>query len=139
MASDDPTAIRSIAITREDIVAALEATLRSPRTVVLRVTPPFSGRMRARVHESDAGEFVGEGDPVHLDPRDIVAEVPPYPKPEETEDELRAADGVEYTPDRHRDRHVEAVEEWRSAITMLDRVTLETEDGPHAVELKRLG
>jgi mannitol-1-phosphate/altronate dehydrogenase len=139
MASDDPTAIRSIAVTREDVIAALEATLRSPQTVVLRVTPPFSGRMRARVHEADTGEFVGEGDPVHLDPRDLVADVPAYPEPGETEDEIRAADDVEYTSERHRKWHVEAVEEWRAGITIPERVALETPDGTHEVELKQLG
>jgi len=138
MGTDDPTAIRSIAVTREDVVAALEATLRSPRTVVLRVTPPFNGRMRARVHEAETSEFVGEGEPVNLDPRDIVADPPAYPEPGETEDELRAADDVEYTTERHRDRHVEAVEEWRAEVTILERVALETAEGTHEVELKQL-
>jgi len=42
-ASDDPGRIRSIAVHRDDVSTALEATLRSDREVVLRVTPPFSG------------------------------------------------------------------------------------------------
>lgn len=54
-ASDDPGRIRSIAVHRDDVSTALEATLRSDREVVLRVTPPFSGRMRARLHNLGPG------------------------------------------------------------------------------------
>ena len=141
MTADDPTAIRSIAVTLDDVVTALEATLRSPQETVLRVTPPFSGRMRARLHEGGAREFVGEGDPVHIDPDILVEDAPPYPEPSETEDELRAAEDVEYTAKRHRERHVEAVEEWREAVrsSIADSVELETPSGTHEVEVKTLG
>ena len=141
MTADDPTAIRSIAVTRDDVVTALEAALRSPQETVLRVTPPFSGRMRARLHEVGSGEFVGEGEPVHVDPETLVEDPPPYPEPGETEDELRAADDVEYTAERHRERHVEAVEGWRAAIrsSIADSVELETPAGTHVVHVKTLG
>ena len=141
MASDEPSAIRSIAVTREDVVTALESNLRSPGRTVLRVTPPFSGRMRARIHEAGTGEFVGEGEPVHLDPGDLVESVPPYPDPSTTEDELRAADDEEYTPERHRERHVEAVEEWRAAVrsSLVGTTELGAGDGSEEVTVKALG
>src|SRR6056297_3579117 len=56
MGSDEPSAIRSVAVTRADVVTALESNLRSDGRTVLRVTPPFSGRMRARLHEMGTGE-----------------------------------------------------------------------------------
>ena len=43
MESDDPTVIRSLAVTADDVVAALEANERRDAAAVLRVTPPFSG------------------------------------------------------------------------------------------------
>ncbi|WP_135822851.1 hypothetical protein [Halostella litorea] len=140
MSSDDPAAIRSVAVTREDVVTALESNLRSPGRTVLRVTPPFSGRMRARLHEAGTGEFVG-GEPLHLDPEDLVEPVPTYPDPATTEDELRAADDVEYTTERHRERHVEAVEEWRAAVrsSVVDTVELGAEGNGEEVTVKALG
>jgi len=141
MGSDDPSAIRSVAVTRADVVTALESNLRSDGRTVLRVTPPFSGRMRARLHETGPGEFVGEGEPIHLDPADLVESVPPYPDPATTEDELRAAPDVEYTTDRHRERHVEAVEDWRETVrsSLVDGVELPAEEETRDVTLKTLG
>jgi hypothetical protein len=46
----DPSVIRSLAVTAEDLVAAVESRHQRGVRVVLRVTPPFSGRMRARIH-----------------------------------------------------------------------------------------
>ena len=132
----DPTAIRAIAVTVDDVVTALEATRRSGRRTVLRITPPFSGRMRARLHRPTADEAT---DAVHVDPVDLVSDPPPYPDPDETADRLRAAG--EYTTDRHHDRHAAAVGEWRGAVRegIVDAVALPTADGPHRVAVKRLG
>ncbi|MFC7187035.1 hypothetical protein [Halorubrum yunnanense] len=119
-----PDRIRSIAVHREDVASALEATLRSDREVVLRVTPPFSGRMRARLHA--IGEDVpsadgdvpgtGEGDadspaPIHVDPRDLVGEVPAYPEADET-----AAAHPDADVETRRELHEEAVEGWRERV-----------------------
>jgi hypothetical protein len=138
-ASDDadPTAIRSVAVTVDDVVTALEATRRSDRRTVLRITPPFSGRMRARLHRP-TGDDDDDG-AVHLDPSTLVSDLPPYPDPDETADRLRAAG--EYTTERHHDRHAAAVREWRVAAreAIVDALTLPTTDGPHRVEVKRLG
>ena len=110
-----PERIRSIAVHRDDVANALEATLRSDREVVLRATPPFSGRMRARLHALDVGgggTNVGD-DPesVHIDPRDLVDGAPPYPEPDETAAEYPDAD-----LDDRRDRHAAAVEAWRERV-----------------------
>jgi hypothetical protein len=139
-ASDDtdPTAIRSIAVTVDDVVTALEATRRSDRRTVLRITPPFSGRMRARLHRP-TGDDDDATEAIHLDPSALVSDLPPYPDPDETADRLRTAG--EYTTERHHDRHAAAVREWRVAAreAIVDAVALPTADGPHRVEVKRLG
>lgn len=141
MPGDDPASITAIAVTRSDVVTTLESNVRTDDHAVLRVTPPFSGRMRARIHEAGAGEFVGEGEPIHVDPSDLVDGVPPYPEPSTTEDALRADHDEAYTPERHRQRHVEAVEEWRGAVrsSIVDGVTLETDGGRQTVAVKVLG
>lgn len=143
MESDDPTVVRSVAVAAEDIVAALESSRRSGRDAVLRLTPPFSGRMRARLHvESGAEAYHEEPTPVHVDPEALVAaSAPDYPTPAETGDELRADPDETYTHERHRERHAEAVEEWRSAVTdhVAERLTLPTADGPHEVAVTLLG
>jgi len=132
----DPTAIRSVAVTVDDVVTALEATRRSDSRTVLRITPPFSGRMRARLHRPTDDDAT---DTIHLDPSTLVADLPPYPDPDETADRLRTAG--EYTTERHHDRHTAAVQQWRAAVreAIVDAVALPTEDGPHRVEVKRLG
>lgn len=132
----DPTAIRSVAVTVDDVVTALEATTRSDRRTVLRITPPFSGRMRARLHRPTGEAETGA---IHLAPTALVADPPPYPDPDDTADCLRAAG--EYTTERHHDRHTAAVREWRAAVrdAVVDAVSLPTETDTHRVEVKRLG
>lgn len=139
--SDDPTVIRSIAVQAEDLVAALESGRRSGRDAVLRVTPPFSGRMRARLHAGETDVDIDPA-PVHVDPDTLVGDdLPPYPDPADTEDELRADPAVEYTRDRHHERHADAVEEWRASVPdhAVDTVELETETGRHTVDVTLLG
>lgn len=137
-ASGGPDRIRSIAVHRDDVATALEATLRSDRTVVLRVTPPFSGRMRARLHSLGSGgeadaETDTDGDPapIHVDPRDLVAEVPPYPEVDET-----AADHPDTDLEARRKRHTEAVDSWREAVrkSVVDSVELDAGGGDGEVE-----
>ncbi len=143
----DPGAIRSIAVTADDVVTAAERTLRSTDEVVLRVTPPYAGRMRARIHRVREGEYDvmdSESDdpvPVHVDPTELIAELPTYPEPEETEDDLRSASEREYTPERHREYHQQVVEDWREAVRdrIVDETTLEWDGGRKRVAVKRLG
>ncbi|WP_233560584.1 hypothetical protein [Halobellus sp. Atlit-38R] len=157
----DPHRIRSLAVTTADVVDGLEAASRSQRAVVLRVTPPFSGRMRARIHdagivgpdeeaasssETDAVAVDSESgsddapSPIHFAPERFVADPPSYPTVDDTEDELRAS-GIPYTRERHRERHQEAVDEWREQVRerLVEEVTLETATGPHTVSVSYLG
>ncbi|AZQ14639.1 hypothetical protein [Halorubrum sp. PV6] len=154
-ASAGPDRLRSIAVHRDDVATALEATLRSDREVVLRVTPPFSGRMRARLHsvgpasgsgpasesgsgaaseseptaEHEGGAESGstaEPSPLHVDPQSLVADAPPYPEVDQT-----AADHPDTDVDTRRERHTEAVEAWRTAVrgSVVDTVSIEAGDG----------
>ncbi|WP_302081341.1 hypothetical protein [Salinibaculum rarum] len=130
----DPGALRSIAVTAEDVVTAAETNRTSERTAVLRVTPPFSGRMRARLHV--CLDDTEEPAAIHIPPTQLLAdETPAYPRPSATEDELRSDPDAEYTVERHREYHETAVREWREAVRngIVESVTLETAAGPHEV------
>ena len=137
----DPTAIRSLAISPEDAADAYAYGRENPGEAVLRVTPPFHGRMRARLHvyRVDDTHMTGA---VHVAPEDVIADdvVAAYPDLEDEReaelDDLEAA-----AAERIRKRRAEAVDEWqeRAAEAIVDSVTLETDDGPHRVDVKRLG
>lgn len=138
--SSDPTDLRSIAVTGEDLVAAIETNRTTGRTAVLRVTPPFSGRMRARLHLQipDARD----DDALHVEPdRLLAADAPTYPRPAETEDALRDDPDVDYTVERHRQRHERTVEAWRSAVldAVCDTATVDIPDGPLDIDVYVLG
>jgi len=139
--SEDPTVVHSLAVTADDVVTALEANQRRQAGAVLRVTPPFSGRMRARLHLAGAESDYGEPAPLHVDPERLVESVPPLPTPDDAEDELRSDPDVEYAPEAHRRRHETALEEWRRAVreAITATATVETPAGPHDVEISRLG
>lgn len=150
----DPRAVRSLAVTAGDVVAAYEARQRSPRRPVLRVTPPFSARMRARLHDPGAAgsgaeaELVGDRDPttgaLHLPPERFLDTdaIPAYPSPDDTEDALRSDPDAEFTVESHRERHVAAVEEWRETVReAVDReIVIRLNGGEqHRVEVKTFG
>jgi len=142
MESDDegPGVVRSLAVTAEDLVAAVEARHQRGAPVVLRATPPFSGRMRARLHvPSDDGPEEGM---VHVDPRALLdAEAPPYPRPGDTEDALRSRPTVTYNVERHHERHERAVAGWRRAVRdhFVDETVIETPAGERTVDVAVLG
>jgi len=140
LSEGDPTMIRSIAVKTADVVSALELNQTSDDHAVLRVTPPFSGRMRARLHVEQDG-YDREPRPLHIEPGTFVADPPAYPRPGETADELRADPRETYTVDRHHDYHAEAVEQWRQRVpgALCDRITLDTPAGPHDVDVAVLG
>lgn len=133
----DPSAIRSLAISPDDAVNAYAYGQENPGEAVLRVTPPFHGRMRARLHvyRVDDTHMTGA---VHVSPEAVIEDevAAAYP---DLEDEL--ADAEKGETERIRKRHAEAVETWqeRAAEAIVDSVTLETDDGPHEVAVKRLG
>ena len=159
--SMDPRRISSLAVTESDVVDALEAAARGDREIVLRVTPPFSGRMRARIHDAgivDTGDDSGAASggtagppddadrssdaaaPVYVPPERLVADPPTYPTVDDTEDELRAS-STPYTTERHRERHQAAVEAWRTRVRerLVEEVTLSTETGSTTVSVAYLG
>lgn len=139
--SDDPTDVRVVVVTAGDVVAAHEANVRgSDEETVLRITPPFSARTRARLHVERPGEYDADPAPIHVPPERLLASPPAYPAPDDTEDALRADPDAAYTPGRHRRRHVAAVEDWRAAVraSIDDRATIPTQDGGHEVEVRVL-
>lgn len=141
--SDDYRDVRSIAIHADDVVTAYEANRTAGPRAVLRITPPFNGRMRARLHLEGADEYEDSPRPIHVEPARLIdeARVPEYPTPAETEDRLRADSAVEYTVDRHHDRHTNAVREWRETIAdaIVETVDLEGSYGSHSVRILTLG
>ena len=145
MDDGDPTRIRSLAVTVEDVVTAVELNRTTSRRAVLRVTPPFNGRMRARLHvvlDADSVDRPADTPPIHLDPEALLtADAPAYPTSTETEDELRDDPDETYTVDCHHERHVAAVNDWRAnlADALCERITVQTSAGPHEIVVKSLG
>lgn len=136
-APDDPSVVHTVTVRTDDVVTAVEAR-RNGRPAVLRLTPPFSGRMRARLHVAD----VDDPESIHVDPRDLLADdAPTYPEPAETGDALRGDPDERYTRERHRERHVAAVERWRETVRdrLADEVALETAGDAWSVEVRTLG
>ncbi|WP_435318071.1 hypothetical protein [Haloarchaeobius sp. TZWSO28] len=137
--SHDPTDIRSIAVHADDVVTALEASQQG-REAVLRITAPFAGRVRARIHLVQPAEPADDGGggpgPIRIPPGRLVAEgAPAYPHAHETE-----PDG-EYDVEAHHERHAEELAAWREAVRehFLDSIELDLPTGPHRVDVKVLG
>ncbi|WP_247002324.1 hypothetical protein [Halosolutus gelatinilyticus] len=136
MAEDDPTAIRSLAVSPDDAVNAYVYGRENPGDAVLRVTPPFHGRMRARIHvyRVDDAELTGA---VHVSPEAVIADdvVAAYPRFEET---LEAEDE---DAERIRERYAQAIEAWRARAreSIVDVVTIQADGATHQVEVKPLG
>lgn len=135
--STTPTDIKSLAISADDLVAAVEANADGSDTV-LRVTPPYSGRMRARLHvvQSEGSDT----DTVHLDPAALLTDdAPSYPTPDDTADELRADDDETYSVERHRTYHEQRLAEWRASLPdhVVETTTI-TSTG-HTVTVSLLG
>ena len=137
----DPTDIRSLAVTGEDLVAAVETNRTTAREAALRVTPPFGGRMRARLHVIQSSGTRTARQPVRVDPDALLEpDAPSYPRPADTEDALRRAEEP-YTVERHREYHADAVAAWREQVraAVTERATIETPRGPTDVEIHVLG
>lgn len=134
---EDPSAIRSIAVSPADVVDAFAYSRENPGEAVLRVTPPFHGRMRARLHvyRVDDTHLTGA---VHLSPAALITDdvVDDYPVFEEA-----VQDGDSEDTDQLRRRHAEAVEAWqeRAKGAIVDAASIETPAGSRRVDLKRLG
>lgn len=134
----DPSVIRSLAISTPDLVAAVEANARESERVVLRVTPPYSGRMRARLHVVTPSDT--DDGTLHVSPAGLLqTDTPPYPTPDETADELRSSETDAYSVERHRTYHQQRVEEWRETLPdyAVDSVSLPSVG--HEVAISLLG
>jgi hypothetical protein len=142
--SSDPTVIRVVVVHVDDVVTALEASERGGN-VVLRITAPFAGRVRARLHAVQATEPAEDGrggpSPIRIPPRNLVTgEVPAYPRVDDTDPS--AADSAEnYDVETHHERHTAAVTTWRDGVrdSVVDSVELDTTAGPHRVAVSVLG
>jgi hypothetical protein len=141
VAEADPTVIRVLAVTVDDVVTAIESNERRDAVTVLRVTPPFSGRMRARLHLRGTEPDHEDPAPLHVAPERLVASIPPFPTPDETEDELRSEPDVAYSRERHRTRHRCAVETWRRHVreSIRETTTIATPEGDIEVRIAPLG
>jgi hypothetical protein len=137
--SEDPAVVDTLVVHTDDVVTALEANARRDAGAVLRVTPPFSGRMRARLHLAGREADYGEPRPIHVDPATLVPGVAPFPHPDDTAERVR--DGGDYSVDDHRDEHAEAVAAWRAAVRerLAERATVETAAGPQELTVTPLG
>ena len=116
---DVPGVVVVLVVHTDDVVAALEARDRGRRRTVLRATPPFAPRMRARLHvEGGEGEYdaLDGVDPLHVHPRSFVG------------------DDVPRFPGRGPER-------WRSTVrdSLEKRVVLELDAGPRSVGVSYLG
>lgn len=138
-AATDPTVIEYLVVTVEDVVTALEATLGTGRETVLRITPPFSGRMRARLHVAGGEGTYDSSEPIHVDPQALVKPVPSYPTAAETAGELDTPDDI--NTERHQAAHSERLAEWRDTVrrSIADEATIETPAGSISVTVQSLG
>ena len=139
MQSDDPTAVSQLVVHADDVVTALEANARRDEGAVLRVTPPFSGRMRARLHLAGRETDYDEPRPIHVDPAALVTDPPSFPTPDDTAEAVR--DDGDYSIDDHHAEHADAVETWRQTVRerVAERATIETTAGTHEVAVSLLG
>jgi len=134
----DPTTIETLVVKSDELVTALEATRRGKPTV-LRVTAPFSARMRARLHVTQGDEARDSGQ-LLVQPGALVADdCPPLPHSDETAAKLRSRANEEYTPERHREVHESAIEAWRSRVPEYARSCAELAAVDTPVEVAILG
>jgi hypothetical protein len=138
---DDPTVLRVLAVTVDDVVTAIESNERRDAGAVLRVTPPFSGRMRARLHLRGTERDYDDPAPLHVSPERLVTSVPRFPTPDRTADEIRLDPDEDYSTDRHRKRHRDAVKTWRERVqdSIRETTTIATPEGEIEVRIASLG
>ncbi|WP_227130596.1 hypothetical protein [Halorubellus salinus] len=130
--SPDPRSVDVLVVHADDVVAALAATAQG-RETVLRVTPPFRRRQRARIHvpgemgvqqaappESNPAGNDERAEDVDADPLLVPAEAfvdenaQSFPRAPDTEP--KPAESPEYDVDEHFERHEDAVADWRERV-----------------------
>lgn len=155
--SDDPRDVDVVVVHADDVVTALAATAQG-RETVLRVTPPFRRRQRARIHvpaESNGPSRVdgrpagpvdeeatgaSDADPVSMTAAAFVDDAAPsFPRAPETEPAPAASS--EYDVDEHFERHEDAVVAWRTVIPEHFQATVARDVGNDVVtfDVKYLG
>lgn len=141
MESRSPQTIDAVAIHRRDVVQAFELRERRQEPAVLRVTPPFSGRMRGRLHISDDDPYQpGTANaPIHIVPTALLTDPPSFPMPDQTTPVAQIAS--DYDPDQHHTVHSAAVEEWRTTIAhqITDSITVSLPAGTLSARVVVLG
>ncbi|MFP8957279.1 hypothetical protein ACLI4Y_11155 [Natrialbaceae archaeon A-CW3] len=137
---DGLTTIRSIAVTAEDVVDAFGYTRENPGEAVLRVTPPFHGRMRARLHVFQVDDSPETG-AIHLEPARLLDDeaVDVYPTLESVAATM--GESVDPDPETVRKRHAVALEAWRrqAQTAIVGAIDIDTEVGSHRVSVSVLG
>lgn len=143
METADPSIIESVAVHRKDIVRAYEMRAREQAPAVLRMTPPFSERMRGRLHIADRDPYTPgtENAPIHVPPAALVSDPPTFPTPDATADQLRADADRTYTPETHHDFHSRQVAQWRAQIadSIVPQVVVSTAQGDRTISVVTLG
>lgn len=132
----DPAVVDTLVVKPDEIITAVEATERGTETL-LRVTAPFSARMRARLHVEQPGD---EGDETQLllsPTRFLDDDCPSLPRSDDTAERLRANPDEQYSVERHRELHEEAVAEWREQVPrhVVDRLDVAGVGEPVSVSL----
>lgn len=107
--SPEPSVVDVVVVHETDLVAAVEARDRNRRPAVLRITPPFAARMRARLHvdrTDDSGRNpateTADQRPIHVPPRALIEDVPPFPGQDPSAWRDRVADAVRDRVDTQR-------------------------------------
>jgi len=137
---NDPAVVDTVVVTAIDLVAALEATQRTGNAdTVLRMTPLFSGRMRARLHVRQGSE-VEDGTSVLLPaPAFVTERCPAPPDPDDVEDDLRADPVDAYSIERHRERYRAALQQWRSSVPAYVRAETQLPGTDGTITISLLG
>jgi len=145
----DPDVVDVLVVHADDVVRALAATAQG-RETVLRVTPPFRRRQRARIHvprdadpaiDDAAVDDEGGRAPLLVPPTAFVdADAPSFPRAPETEP--APAESPSYDVDEHFERHEDAVSEWRERVPghFREETTVRGSEGAtYRFELRYLG
>jgi len=138
--SNDPTVVDTVVVTAADLVTALEASRRTGNAdTVLRMTPPFSGRMRARLHVRQGRETEDQA-PVVLPAEAFVNDrCPAPPDPDGVEDAFRADPTETYSVERHRERYRVALQQWRSSVPEYVRTETQLPGTDETITISLLG
>lgn len=138
--SHDVTVVRSIAVSPADVVDAYVYTRENPGQAVVRLTPPFHGRMRARLHAFHVDDST-ETNAVHIDPATLLepAALERYPTLERVTATLETAEITDTAVVR--EHYDSALERWRerARANIRQTATLASGDGQHRVRVVCIG